>query len=168
MKIAILSDVHDRLDHLASVLVQVRKLNCQRLFFLGDFCAPFSLKALAEGFDGPIEAIFGNNDGDEFLLCQIATGYEHVSLHGHYAELEVGSRKAALYHYPEVALRLAQSGPLDAVFSGHDHQRYQKRLGQTLWANPGEVMGRFGVVSFGIWESEENAFEHVMISIGEE
>ena len=76
MKIAVLSDIHDRLDHLELVLLKVRESGADVLFFLGDFCAPFSLAALAEGFSNPIHAVFGNNDGDIFLLCKI--GRAHV------------------------------------------------------------------------------------------
>ena len=47
MKIAVLSDIHDRLDHLARALELVREEQAERLVFLGDFCAPFSLAAIA-------------------------------------------------------------------------------------------------------------------------
>ncbi|MCB0416582.1 MAG: metallophosphoesterase family protein [Bdellovibrionales bacterium] len=163
MKIAVLSDSHDRLDHLAAVLTDVAGCECERLFFLGDFCAPFSLAALAEGFAGPIDAVFGNNDGDVFLLCRIASKHPHVTLHQPLAELEVAGKKVALQHYPEIARRLAESGAYDAVFSGHDHQRYVHRLNEgdrVLWANPGEIMGRFGPPSWGLWDTERDVFTH--------
>lgn len=160
MKIAVLSDIHDRLDHLGLALREAAACGAERLFFLGDFCAPFSLAAMAEGFSGPVDAVFGNNDGDQFLLCQVAARFPRVTLHAPLAEIEAGGRRVALQHYPEIARRLAESGAYDAVFSGHDHQRYAHRLGNTLWANPGEIMGRFGVVSFGLWDPADNSFEH--------
>lgn len=160
MKIAVLSDIHDRLDHLERVLAAVAGEGADRLFFLGDFCAPFSLAALAGGFSGPIDCVFGNNDGDQFLLCQVASRHPHVTFHAPLAELEIADRRVALQHYPELAKRLAESGAYDAVFSGHDHQRYLHQIGDTLWANPGEIMGRFGSVSYGVWQSEPNSFEH--------
>lgn len=163
MSIAILSDCHDRLDHLQRVLAEVRARGAARLFFLGDFCAPFALKELAEGFGGPIEAVFGNNDGDRFLLCSIASRHAHVTLHDPLAELEVDGRRILLTHYPEIGRRLAKSGEADAVFSGHDHQRYQHRFAGALWANPGEIMGRFGIVSFGWYDPVAHAFEHVVV-----
>ncbi len=164
MKVAVLSDVHDRLDHLKSALERVSVLRPERLFFLGDFCAPFSLAALAEGYtEGPIDAVFGNNDGDHFLLCQIAGKHTHVTFHAPLAELDVAGRKVALHHYPEIGKRLAESGAYDAVFSGHDHQRYVHTIGETLWANPGELMGRLGAPGFGVWDSKTNTFEHVIL-----
>jgi putative phosphoesterase len=164
MKIAVLSDIHDRLDHLRSVLAEVRARGCERLFFLGDFCAPFSLDELASGYSAPIDAVFGNNDGDAFLLSRVATKHPHVTLHAPLAELNVESKKILLNHYPEIARPLASSGAADAVFSGHDHQRYVHRFGGTLWANPGEIMGRFGIVSFGMYDTTAHDFEHVIVS----
>lgn len=129
--------------------------------FLGDFCAPFTLAQLAEGFSGPIHVVFGNNDGDTFLISKVASKYPHVTLHGQLAEIEVGGKKVGLNHYPDIARRLAESGAYDAVFSGHDHQRYIHRIGRTLWANPGEVMGRFGQPGFGLWDTGTMEFSHV-------
>ena len=163
MKVAILSDIHDRLDHLQAVLDELHHLEPGAICFLGDFCAPFTLLALAENVPSPIHVVFGNNDGDIFLLCQIAAKHAHVTLHGQFAELELGGRSIALNHYPEISRRLAESGAYDAVFSGHDHKRYVHRVGKTLWANPGEIMGRFGTVSFGMYHADDNSFDHVIV-----
>ena len=163
MQIAVLSDIHDRLDHLERVMAAVSARGAKRVFFLGDCCAPFVLNDLAERFAGPIDGVFGNNDGDRFLLCRVAARHQQVTWHDPLAELEVGGRKILLTHYPEIGRRLAKSGEADAVFSGHDHQRYQHRFGGALWANPGEIMGRFGVVSFGLYDTVGHSFEHVIV-----
>ena len=61
--------------------------------------------------------------------------------------------------------RLAESGAFAAVFSGHDHQRYIHRVGETVWANPGELMGRDGAPSFGIYDTEAGEFRHVILGL---
>jgi putative phosphoesterase len=164
MKIAVLSDSHDHLDHLDAVLAAVAREAAERLFFLGDFCAPFTLAALASGFSGPVDCVPGNNDGDPLNLSKTAAGHPHVTLHGQLAEIEAGGRKIGLNHYPDIAQRLAESQAYDAVFSGHDHRRYIRQTGRTLWANPGEIMGRYGVISFGVYDTETNSFRHVIVS----
>ncbi|MDB6071004.1 MAG: hypothetical protein JWL81_2175 [Verrucomicrobiales bacterium] len=164
MKIAVLSDCHDHLENLARALRLVAESGAERLFYLGDFCAPITLAALAEGFSGPVDAVFGNNDGDVFLLCRVASRHPHVTLHAPLAELEIGGRRIALNHYPELAVRLAESQAYDAVFSGHDHQKYIHQKGRTLWANPGEIMGRFGAPSIGLYDVLENSFRHLELS----
>lgn len=164
MKIAVLSDSHDHLANLQAALGRLSGLEAEALLFLGDFCAPFSLQRMAESFtSGPIHAVFGNNDGDPYLLCRVASGFSHVSLHGHYAELTLGGRQIALFHYPDVARRIAQSAQFDAVFSGHDHQSYLHAIGRTLWANPGEIMGRFGKPSFGLYDTALHQFHHHLL-----
>lgn len=161
MTVAVVSDIHDNIWNLARVLQRIRHDDAARLIFLGDFCAPFTLAQIADGFDGPIDAVFGNNDGDAFLLSAVASKYDHVALHGQYAELEIDGRAVAITHYPEVARRLAEGAPFDAVFYGHDHTAFQEIVGNTLLANPGEVMGRFGSPGFAYFRTKELTFERV-------
>ena len=142
MRIAVLSDIHDNIWNLETALDDVNERGAEALVFLGDFCAPFTLAQIGESFDGDVHAVFGNNDGDE---------------------LELGGKRIALNHYPDLARRLAESGAYDAVFSGHNHERQHETIGGTLWANPGEVMGRFGSPSYGLYDTETNTFEHVDI-----
>jgi putative phosphoesterase len=164
MLIAIASDIHDNIWNLDRVLADIRTRKAEALLFLGDFCAPFTLAQIAEGFGGPVHAVFGNNDGDPFLLSTVARKYAHVTLHGQLAELELDGKRVAINHYPKIAIRLAESGAYAAVFSGHDHQAMVQRVGTTLWANPGEVMGRFGAPSYGIYDTGADRFEHVSLA----
>jgi len=62
-------------------------------------------------------------------------------------------------HYPSIARTLAQSGSYDLVCHGHDHTRAITRVGKTLLLNPGEVMGRFGVRSYAIYDPESRNVE---------
>ena len=163
MKIAVVSDIHDNIWHLETALRKIREEGAQTLLFLGDFCAPFTLAQIGDNFSGAVHVVFGNNDGDTFLLSRIAGKYAQIELHGHLGEIELGNRRIAINHYPDISQRLAESGAYDAVFSGHDHKKYQEMKGSTLWANPGEVMGRFGEPSFGIYETGSGKFRHVDI-----
>ncbi len=158
MKIAILSDSHDNIWCLEKALDEVSRQNCDVLLHCGDLVAPFILAQMAQAFDGPIHVIEGNNDGDGRLQQQVAAGFPHITLHGPYAELELGGRKVALIHYPEPARRIAQSGVFDLVCYGHDHQQHWERVGDCLLVNPGEVMGRYGSPSWGIYECESHQF----------
>ncbi|MFW5796750.1 MAG: YfcE family phosphodiesterase, partial [Alkalispirochaeta sp.] len=160
MKIAVLSDIHDNIWNLETALKAVGECGAERLFFLGDFCAPFTLAQIGDAFSGPTDAVFGNNDGDTFLLSTIAGKYPQVTLHGLLAELEIAGLRIALNHYPDIARGLARSGQYDAVFSGHDHKKYTEIHGECLWANPGEVMGRFGEPSWGLFDTETRSFDH--------
>lgn len=163
MRIAVVSDIHDNIWNLETALNDINERGAEAFVFVGDFCAPFTLAQIGESFDGEVHAVFGNNDGDQFLLSKVAGNFKHVHLHGHLAELELGGKKIALNHYPDIARRLAESGAYDAVFSGHNHERQHETVGETLWANPGEVMGRFGSPSYGLYDTETDSFEHIEI-----
>ena len=161
MKVAVLSDCHDRLENLQKVLDQIQ--DAEVALFCGDYCAPFTLKMLATGFQGPLHSVLGNNDGDVFLLLRIAQQAGNVTFYQPMASLELDGRRVAVVHYPEFGEPLALSGEYDAVFSGHNHTAEAKMLGSTLWANPGELMGRYGKPSFGLYDTETNTFEIVWI-----
>ena len=158
MRVAILSDSHDNIWNLEKALVAVNKEGCDSMLHCGDLVAPFIVAQLAQAFDGPVHIIEGNNDGDGRLQQQVAAGFPGVTLHGPYAELELGGRMVALIHYPEPARRIAQSGVFDLVCYGHDHQEHQERVGDCLLVNPGEVMGRYGKPSWGIYDCEHHSY----------
>jgi uncharacterized protein len=158
-RIAILSDSHDNIWNLEKALVQVQRMKADVLLHCGDLVAPFVLDQLAQGFAGPIHVVLGNNDGDGRLLHAIASQYSHVNLHGLYVELEMGDRRIALIHYPEPALRIAQSGHFDLVCYGHDHQKYQEQIGRCYLVNPGEIMGRYGEPGWGLYDGESHTYE---------
>lgn len=157
MLVAVLSDCHDNTWNLEKVLPRLDE--AEVAIFCGDFCAPFTLKMLAEGFAGPVHAVLGNNDGDVYLLLAIAGQAGNVTLHQPLCHLELDGRHIAVVHYPELGEALALCGKYDAVFSGHSHVAQVETLSSTLWANPGEVMGRFGQPSFGMYDTETNTFE---------
>jgi len=161
MKIAILSDIHDNIWRLETLLAG---LEADALIFCGDFCAPFTLAQIAEGFAGPIHVVFGNNDGDQFLLSQVASKYGHVTLHGDFAELELAGRSVAVTHYPQIGKALARGGVYDLVCHGHSHERLIDIDGGTLRVNPGEVMGRFGMSTYALYDTATGEAKVVEVS----
>ena len=152
MKIAILSDVHDNIWQLETLLAD---LSADLMVFCGDFCAPFTLAQIAEGFSRPVHVVFGNNDGDQFLLSRVAGGFPHVTLHGDFADLTINGRRVAVTHYPDIGKALARGDSYDLVCHGHSHERRLERTGQTLLVNPGEVMGRFGLSTYAIYDTSD-------------
>ncbi|MFQ5612883.1 MAG: metallophosphoesterase family protein [Anaerolineae bacterium] len=162
MKIAVLSDIHDNIWNLARVMPQAASADL--LLFLGDFCAPFTLKQMADGFSGPIHWVPGNNDGDPLLLAGIGAAAGNVSHYNPIGVLDLDGHRIAFTHYPEVAEGLVATGTYRAVFSGHTHVFRQERTGPTLWVNPGEVMGRFGEPSFGFYDTASGDFTRVLLA----
>jgi uncharacterized protein len=157
MKIAVLSDIHDNIWVLERVMDDAAPADA--LIFCGDFCAPFTLAAIAERFAGPIHCVDGNNDGDPLLLARNAQNAGNVTLHGAFAQLELGGRRVFVNHYPPIAEGVAAGGKYDLVCYGHDHQAVIRQVGPTLLLNPGEVMGRFGRSTFAFYDTETGQAE---------
>jgi putative phosphoesterase len=151
MLIAILSDIHDNIWKLEEVLNGLGE--AEQLIFCGDFCAPFTLAQIADGFAGPVHVVFGNNDGDRLFLLRVATQAGNVTLYGEFAELKLGGRKIAATHYPAIAAGLAAGERYDLVCYGHTHRVAEERVGDTLLLNPGEVMGRFGRSTYILYDT---------------
>lgn len=163
MIIAIVSDIHDNIWQLEKVSQEIKQQGAEVVVFCGDFCAPFTLKQLADNFAGPVHVVWGNNDGDKWLLTVIATEAGNVTLHGELAEIEVAGQKVGANHYPAIGRRLAERGAYDLVCYGHDHQAHIEQVGQTVLVNPGEVMGRFGKSTFAIYDTESRTAELVTV-----
>jgi len=150
--ITICSDIHDNIWKLADALPGMN--DGEALVFCGDFCAPFTLAQLAKGCDGPVHAVFGNNDGDAWWLSRVAAAAGNVTLHGALAELDFDGCKVAVNHYPGIAAGLAASGRYNLVCYGHDHTLKYELVGETWLVNPGEMMGRFGRSTYVIFDTE--------------
>ena len=161
MKIAICSDIHDNVWALDGALAHVQEADL--LLFCGDFCAPFTLVQLAQGFSRPIYVVWGNNDGDKWLLTQQAARFDHVTLFGELADFEVGGAHVAMTHYPEIANGLARAGTYDLVCYGHDHIACDEQVGVSRLVNPGEVMGRLGKSTLAILDLQTGTLEQIQV-----
>ena len=157
-KVAILSDSHDNVANLEQALAEIRAVDAEVLLHCGDLSAPFMITLLAEGFSGDIHIVFGNNDGDGRLLQALSEPHDNVMLHGIYHELKVADRKIAMIHYPEPALRIAQSGQFDLVCYGHDHTPHHEQIGGCWFVNAGEILGMKGKPSWGLYECGEHVY----------
>ncbi len=87
MKIAVLADSHDRIESMRKAIEQVAG-EAELLIHCGDYCAPFMLRELAR-FTGEIHGVFGNVDGDIYLLMKFAQEIPNLELHQPLGEIEV-------------------------------------------------------------------------------
>lgn len=159
MRLIVLSDIHDHIDNLRRALEGARG---EAVICCGDLCSPFMIDELASGFPGPIHLVFGNNDGDQFRITRAAGSVDRIHLHGEFAELddgEIPDRRVGVHHFPAVGRSLAGSDDFDLVCFGHSHVYEEGRDGQTLWVNPGEIMGRKGPVTWAEYDSVDHRIE---------
>lgn len=162
MKIAVLSDSHDNLWKLEAASEAIR--SAEVVIHCGDLCSPFMVRRLAEiAGDRPTHVVWGNNDGDQFLIGQVASGFPRVVLHGPLAEIELAGRRVAVTHYPQIAIGLSRSGMYDLVCHGHDHVRSDLREGPCLRLNPGELMGMKGMSTLALVETSDLSVQFVEV-----
>jgi putative phosphoesterase len=143
MKIGILSDSHDNIWRLDEALPYLR--DCEAVLHCGDLIAPFMVKRLAEGLGSiPVHMVWGNNDGDQRLVSELAAKTGHFKIYGEFAEVEISGLRIAINHYPEIGKALANSGMYDLVCFGHNHTASLEQVNDTMLLNPGEIMGLNG------------------------
>ena len=156
MKIGIISDSHDRIENTNKALALIKERGAKVLIHCGDFCAPFMMNELAK-FGGEVHCVFGNID-DRFVTPNRAKELG-INFHGDIAELEFDGKKIAVNHYPKIAEGLASTGNYDLVCYGHDHTAAKKKIGNTLFLNPGGLWSRKTKTSFAIYDTETNEVE---------
>lgn len=172
MKIAVISDIHDNVWRLKAALEKIREIKPEALVCCGDLCSPFIIDLLAQGYPGPIQLVFGNNDGDRAtLMSRLYRTQGRVRARGELAEFwELNGRLAprqevedpkgeikrdffdptfqgkriAVNHYDYLARPLAASGHYNLVFYGHNHQRRHEYTPHCVALNPGALMGYNG------------------------
>jgi uncharacterized protein len=170
MLVAILSDIHDNVWKLDAALA--RAAAADALVCCGDLCSPFVIHQLGRGFAKPIHIVFGNNDGDRFLMAANAARHPHLHLHGEIFKNEFDGRQFAVNHYDQIARTLAAAGEFDVVCYGHNHIFEIARVDRTLAINPGALMGAtFGreaartdiASTFVFYDTEKDTAERVEV-----
>lgn len=153
MKIAIMSDSHDNIWNIQKALNLVKAEGAEMIIHCGDFVAPFSLEALnAAGI--PMHGVFGNNDGDRYLLTTKAlTQWDNIHLHGMVGSIEADGLTIGIAHEYVKARGLAADGNFRIVCYGHSHEYHQEEFNGTLLLNPGEIMGKDGHPGFCLFET---------------
>lgn len=141
MRLAILSDIHDNLDALRRGLERVVDGGAEVVLCCGDLCSPFVVPVLGDGFSGPVHVVFGNNDGDRFRISARASAFDHLTIHGEFADLTIDGVRVAMQHFDDIGAALAGNPSYDLVCFGHSHRSSIERVGRTWSINPGEIFG---------------------------
>lgn len=163
MKIAVFSDIHDNMHNLVLALRDMEVRAVERGVFLGDFINNGVVRMVASA-PFPVFGIFGNNDGDKVahMSTSLSDGSRLTLSANIYDFAEFDGRKIFMTHYPDIARSMARSGDFDAVFYGHDHDRYEERVGECLLANPGEISAhKTRTATYFIYDTDQNEVEFV-------
>lgn len=163
MRIGLLSDTHDRLDAVRALMQRMADEKVSVVLHAGDYCAPFTVRAIAE-FQIPLLGVFGNNDGDREALtaaAQLGIGSElYASPHS----FEVGGKQLLVVHdLADVHERSVAQHRV--VVHGGTHTAEMRTRGDTLIVNPGEGCGwLFGEPTGAILDLDTNVVEFIKLT----
>lgn len=123
IRIGVISDTHGYFDPAIPALFE----GVDHIFHSGDIGLPWLILELEE--IAPVTAVVGNVDE--------GLSYKETEV------VELGGRKFLIHHVvdpdkPEdrIHRRIIRENP-DVVIFGHTHRRFCKKIGQTLYFNPG-------------------------------
>jgi len=165
MKIAVISDIHENFHNLLKALEIMGKNGVEYILCLGDLINPGIAQVLADS-QVPVFCIWGNNDGDKFLIMNLChkPGSNLTMGEKTYATIEMAGRKIFITHYPDLAKPVARSGEFDIVFYGHDHIKSQETVEDCMVINPGEISAhKTREASFVIYNTSTNQVEFLLI-----
>jgi len=146
MKIAIVSDSHDRGQQLAQAISSARDAAAEAVIHCGDVIGVKTL-SLSLQLGLPMHVIHGNNLGD--LIALAKTAYDSggkLNYHGRDADIVLHNRRIFATHYPHYGQAMACTGDYDLVCCGHSHaasviSQVNVKGGNTWLVNPGTVAG---------------------------
>ena len=159
MLIGIISDTHDHIPNLQKAIRTFKDRKAELILHAGDYCSPCMIPQF-EGLN--LKGIFGNNDGDKYLLV---SKFREIGaeLAGDFLRTEQGGLTIAVYHgtYAEITDALIESGRYDVVITGHTHEMVYKESGKTIVINPGTANGFDGKASIAFLDTKTRQVEFI-------
>ena len=164
MKLAIVSDSHDRADALAQAVREAKAQGAQAVIHCGDLMGAQTVKpALAHGL--PIHLIYGNNIGDiQATHFQMAKSGGVLRHPGADSRIQLARRKIFVVHYDDYGYAMACTGDWDLVCCGHSHKAEARKVanmkgGSTWLVNPGTVAGLAAPATWALGDLTAMRFE---------
>lgn len=157
MKIGIISDTHDHVEHIKQAAAYFKGENVSLVIHAGDYCSPFAVLP----FEGlKMIGVFGNNDGDHFRIIS-AFNKIGAEMEAEFCEFEEDGISIAVYHgtHPAITDALVRSGNYDLVVSGHTHDKVIKQVNGTLSVNPGSANGFDGEATVAVYDTSTKTAE---------
>jgi putative phosphoesterase len=160
MKIAIISDTHNRVDRVRRALDELRRRGVRTVLHCGDIQNAAVVECFAD-FD--VHFVFGNCDYDQGQL-RLTMADIGATLHGRFGRLELCGKKIAFTHGHDYGLLqdLEYSEEYDYLFHGHTHVAVDRQAGPTRVINPGALQ-RVAVPTFVILDLVSGEAEQIEV-----
>lgn len=154
MRILVIADTHDILGHLEHALKKGKEEHgCAYVIHAGDLVMPSTIETLAES-GLPTYYVMGNNEEgyEEQLVTECAK--HNVSFFLDIGQIELGGRRIAFTHYPNVADRLSMFKGFDLICCGHSHIPSIRKLANgAIILNPGNLAGWRHKATYAVYDT---------------
>ncbi|MDD3120554.1 MAG: YfcE family phosphodiesterase [Candidatus Gracilibacteria bacterium] len=169
MKIAILSDIHNNKTNLKLALDRIKENGVEHIIGLGDYVSKEILQEFID-LNLPGNFVWGNNDSSkkeemlEFLKeSNSPLNFSDQAIHGRSFDIiNLDGKNIVIGHFPEIAMYYGELNKADIIFFGHTHYKFFEKVGETIFANPGEILGkRSGISSFIIWDTKNDDMKFI-------
>lgn len=160
-KIAVISDSHDNVKNFNRALDIANEKKCTHLFHLGDIVSPYTAGILKK-FNGEIDAVFGNCDGDKIELKKVFTNIGGEIINPPMKK-KINDLHFILMHEPILLEEISNSDSIDYIFYGHLHESRYLKEGKMEILNPGEAAGLIRPASFYVLDLDKREFEKIVL-----
>lgn len=159
MRIAVISDTHDRNGSVAKAVQVMAERGVERIIHCGDICAGDTVRL----FPAHTHFVFGNCDYDRDDI-ERAVAEIGATLHGAWGHLDLAGLSLAFVHGDDrdMLQHLERSDAFDFLFHGHTHVAKEHHTGKTRVINPGALQ-RVAVRTFVLLDLPSGAKESVII-----
>ena len=159
MRIAVISDTHDRTSSVQAALAIMIERDVELIVHCGDICDPDTVRFFPEH----THFVFGNCDHDRTGI-EGAVADISATLHGAWGHLELAGKSLAFTHGDDRQRlsELEQADTFDFLFHGHTHIAREHRTGKTRVINPGALQ-RVAIRTFLLLDLPAGVVETVTV-----
>lgn len=152
MLIAIMSDSHDNITNLNVFLDYCKREKIEQIICCGDVTNSETLNILANGFEGTIHLVKGNQ---EIYHEEEIARYRNIKYYKKIGYVEIDNIKIALCHEPFLIDKImSYYKDIDFIFYGDTHKPWIENKGETKIANPGTLGGVFQEATFSVFDTK--------------
>ncbi|MBI3821399.1 MAG: YfcE family phosphodiesterase [Planctomycetes bacterium] len=159
MRIAVISDTHNRAESVQNALAIMAERGVEYIIHCGDICDGDTVRL----FPVHTHFVFGNCDYDRDDI-ESAVAAIGAKLHGDWGQLQLAGQSLAFVHGDDrqMLADLEQAGTFDFLFHGHTHIAKEHRTGKTRVINPGALQ-RVAVRTFVLIDLPSGEVESVAV-----
>ena len=168
MNIAIISDTHNNTHGVDWVISYLNQYQITTTFHAGDLVSQDILTQFINHYHGDFHFVFGNNQRQHDLMQSLANQAPNTTCHNFTMEMTFQDKSIYMNHYTDNSLIALKSGQYDLCIAGHTHRHQIKQNGNSLFLNPGNVVGFDGqdrnrVSSFSVMDITNLTVQQVTV-----